>query len=70
MANNTTCLKNDGIALCEAFIHAFDRVAQAHHIKEIAAGASSSFMGCDLSAVCDEWWKEGNALANLQTMSP
>jgi hypothetical protein len=70
LANNKTCPKSDGIALCAAFIDAFDRVIQYHHVTRPAAGASLSFVDCDLSSICDEWWMEGNALVNLQTMSP
>jgi hypothetical protein len=70
LASNKTCPKSDGIALCEAFIDAFDRVIQYHHVKKPTAGASLSFVDCDLSSICDEWWMEGNALVNLQTMSP
>jgi hypothetical protein len=70
LASNKTCPKGDGIALCEDFIAAFDRVIQYHHVKRPAAGAFLSFVDCDFSSICDEWWMEGNALVNLQTMSP
>ena len=70
LAGNKTCPKSDGIALCEDFIDAFDRVIQYHHIYQPAAGAFLSFVDCDLSSICDEWGSDANVLVNLQTMSP
>lgn len=70
LASNKTCPKNDGLALCKDFIDAFNRVIQYHHVSRPAAAASLSFVDCDISSICDEWWMEGNAIVNLQTMSP
>jgi hypothetical protein len=46
-AGNKTCPKGDGIALCEDYIDAFDRVIQYHHVKRPAAGAFLSLVDCD-----------------------
>jgi hypothetical protein len=70
LAGNKTCPKGDGIALCEDYVDAFDRVIQYHHVKRPAAGAFLSFVDCDLSSICDEWGAEANIIVNLQTMSP
>jgi hypothetical protein len=70
LAGNKTCPKGHGSALCEDYIDAFDRVIQYHHVKRPAAGAFLSFVDCDLSSICDEWWTEANVIVNMQTMSP
>src|SRR5271155_1172381 len=70
LAGNKTCPKGDGVALCEDYIDAFDRVIQYHHVKRPAARAFLSFVDCDLSSICDEWWTEANVIVNMQTMSP
>jgi hypothetical protein len=70
LAGNKTCPKDDGVALCEDYIDAFDRVIRYHHVKKPAAGAFLSFVDCDLSSICDEWWTGANVIVNVQTMSP
>ena len=71
IAGNKTCPKDDGLALCESFVHAFDRVIQYHHVARPAAGAFLSFVDCDISpGICDAWGVDANIMVNLQTMSP
>ena len=70
LAGKKTCPESDGIALCEDYIDAFDRVIQYHHVHRPAAGAFLSFVDCDLSSICDEWSAPANILVNLQSMSP